>query len=132
MMSGKEYKNQIASVRGGTGRGNSVSAKAAKMGAEMMSPASPENQVTLSSIRILFIEELEPIAAELDELKRSVEFNSSKLEEITALNSKVDSLEKKCDQLSEKLDIAVARCEQLEEKVVTIESFSRKNNQFGI
>ena len=127
-MSGKEYKNQIASVRGGTGRGNSVSAKAAKRGAEMMSPASPENQVTLSSIRILFREEFEPITAELDELKRSVEFNSSKLEEITALNSKVDSLEKKCDQLSEKLDIAVARCEQLEEKVVTLESFSRKNN----
>ena len=93
-MSGKEYKNQIASVSGRTGRGNSVSAKAAKMGAEIMLPASPENQVTFPGIRILFREELEPIAAELDELTRSVVFNSSKLEEITTLNSKVDSLEK--------------------------------------
>ena len=126
MMPGKDNKIQIASLRGG--RRDSVSAKVAKRDFGMVSPPSPENQVTLSNIQILFKEELVPITAELDELKKSAEFTSNKLEEITALNSKVQSFEKKCDELTEKLDAAQARCETLEEKVVTLETLSRKNN----
>ena len=58
-MQGKDDKTQTVSLRGG--RRDSESAKVAKRDFGMVSPFSPENQVTLSNIGILFKETLEPI-----------------------------------------------------------------------
>ena len=119
-------KTPAASVRGG--RKDSASSKIMKRDFGLVSPASPENQVTLSNIRILFKEELEPVTADLETLKESVEFTSSKLEELANLHTQVEKLEKKCEALTLKLNASEAKCEQLAEKVVTLETFSRQNN----
>ena len=126
-MSGKESKTATVSGKNRT-KPTVDSTPASKRLFAEVSPACPENQVTLLNIKILLKEALEPLTLEIDELRKSVEFTSSKLDEMSHLHAKVENLEKKCEHMSRQLSASEARCELLHEKLLTQEIFSRKNN----
>ena len=102
--------------------------KALKRDFNLVSPTSPENQITLSNFRSLLQEAIGPVTADLNQMKVSLQFASNKLNEIKALSKKVVSLEKENVLLKENLDKADKRCEMLEERLVSMETFSRCNN----
>ena len=61
---------------------------------DQVSSATPENPVTLAGIKVHLNEALEPISLELDEVRNSVEFASSLVEDVKGLTTQVQELEK--------------------------------------
>ena len=71
-------KGVSSNPKGGKRDNAGTSTKTLKCDFELVSPPSPEGQVTLTRIRALLKEHLQPIHAELDELKTSVQSATKK------------------------------------------------------
>ena len=106
-----------------TGRGGSTigAPKALKRDYQLVSPTTPEGQVTLCNIRALLKEAIEPLADDLEQVKQ-------KLDAITVVNARVDTLELKVDNLETRLLQSETKCSELQKEVVKLEMYSRKNN----
>ena len=70
-----------------TSRGDSTpgASKSLKRDFELVSPESPEGYITSASMRNMLKEHLQPISKELTELKKSVNSNAEKIDEIMNL-----------------------------------------------
>ena len=88
---------------------------------QLVSPTTPEGQVTLSSMRSLLHEALDPLTIELEQVKE-------KLSEVTIVKQKIDCMEQKIEHLESKLSFSELKRNELEEKVTELEFYSRKNN----
>ena len=106
-----------------TGRGGSTigAPKALKRDYQLVSPTTPEGQVTLCNIRALLKEAIEPLADDLEQVKQ-------KLDAITVVNARVDTLELKVDNIETRLLQSETKCSELQKEVVKLEMYSRKNN----
>ena len=106
-----------------TGRGGSTTGapKALKMDYQLVSPTTPEGQVTLCNIRVLLKEAIEPLADDLEQVKQ-------KLDSMTVVNARVDTLELKVDNLETRLSQSETKCSELQKEVVKLEMYSRKNS----
>ena len=102
--------------------------KALKRDFDSVSPSSPENSLTLSSMRQLLKETMAPVTADLEGLKVSAKATSDQLKEITTLTKKVSCLEKENSDLKAKLKESDIKCKELEDRVISMESYSRRNN----
>ena len=122
----------------GQGRGGIFSArrsssqpnvsKAPKRDFDMVSPASPKGNFSLSAFKSLLKESLAPLTADLDSLKSSAKFTTDTLAEIGALTNRVKKLESESSHLKTRLGETEKRCGVLEEKITAMESYSRRNN----
>ena len=82
----------------------------------------------MSNIRALFVELLVPISTHLEDVKKSLQFQSDILDNMLPLNGKVVSLEKEHTQVQNRLLKAEQKCKSLEEKLISLETSSRRNN----
>ena len=117
----------MSSSRISTG-GKQRSYKFPKREFECVSPTSPEMAMSMSNLRKLFDEKLTPVTIDLNELKRSVLSQSNKMEEIMNLVTEVDLLKKKQAKLETKLAVSEKQCEELSERVISLETYTRRNN----
>ena len=106
---------------------------------EEVSPTTPEGQVTMANIRNMFVEHLDPIQSDLDNMKKSIKSDidglktsiqsvTNKLSEITTLRNSVGILESNYAKVCQKLENSEIKSRDLEEKLLRVETFSRKNN----
>ena len=115
-------------VRGGKKGSVSNSSKVMKRDYSLVSPTSPESTVTLTNIKMLLQEALEPITEDLNQLKKSVEFATDQLKTVTLLGERVTELQKNNAELTNHLKDSQAQCHVLQERVIALESYSRRNN----
>ena len=102
--------------------------KSQKRGFEVVSPASPDSAVPLSTLRAMFQEFIEPVTFDLDSMKKSLQTNSEKLDNLAQLTEKCSKLEAENIQLKDKLQKTNLKCEKLEERIIFLEVASRRNN----
>ena len=119
-----------SSSRGGRKETGASSAKGPKCEYELVSPTTPEEETkaTLTSIRALLEEQLEPFHKEFDDMRAELKLATDKMNSITAINTKVKNLETNQNMFEQKLKKCETRCKDLEAKLCQVESFSRKNN----
>ena len=123
--------SQKSGTERGIGRGKSTSSgisKQLKRDFELVSPASPDSPLTMAGIRELLKEELRPVAADLDSLKKSIDFATDKLDQIEALGKQVKDLESANKLLSHTIQKQDRKIHDLEEKVIACEGMSRRYN----
>ena len=69
-----------------------------------------------------------PIQSQFDEFKKSIDFTSTKLDQVLQISEKVGKLEKDQASLDHCLSLCENRYDGLEEKILSLELYSRKNN----
>ena len=90
--------SSLFGARGGKGDINTTStAKSQKRDYDLVSPPSPEGQLTLTNMRALLKEAMDPIYIELDAVK-------CKLEQVTTVNERVTNLEEELKSTKAKLE----------------------------
>ena len=115
-------------VRGGRKGNVPDSSKVMKGDYILVSPTAPESTVTLSNIKMLLQEALEPITQDLNQLKKSVEFATDQLKTETLLGKRVAELQKNNSEVTNHLEDSQVQCLVLQERVIALESYSRRNN----
>ena len=68
------------------------SSKVMKRDYSLVPTTSPESTVTLTNIKMLLQEELEPVTEDLNQLKKSVEFATDQLKTVALLGERVAEL----------------------------------------
>ena len=96
---------QKTGVRGGRKGSVPDSSKVMKRDYSLVSPTSPESTVTLTNIKMLLQEALEPVTEDLNQLKKSVKFATDQLKTVTLLGKKVAELQKNNSELTNQLKI---------------------------
>ena len=109
-------------------KGNQNYSQSPKHKYTCVSPASPEMAVTMGNLRKSLKEELMPIQSHFDEFKKSIDFTSTKLDQMLQISEKVEKLEKDQASLDHRLSSCENRYDGLEEKILSLELYSRKNN----